>query len=228
MNISNPLLLEEFINSKDGKNLSNDLAKTALYLGMSVGHDFYPEDFFIYKIGDSIYNPKGDVMDNGYHFWESVNNSERNYDNGWYIIEDAQAGFIANEHGELAFERFMLRGTDTKFTTSSGSKNIIFSAKEDLNKFNIATEHTVLGTNKLPDSSIVDVPMKFYKAETHPTRFDGQYFCYVREVEECGAVHYRYRIVENSKNVWVVNDNQTIIAYASLPDVNKINKSTFR
>ena len=41
--------------------------------------------------------------------------------------------------------------------------------------------------------------------------FDGEYLCYISCREECGNVHRYYKVVSNSFNTWLINENERIV-----------------
>lgn len=54
------------------------------------------------------------------------------------------------------------------------------------------------------------------KSNTSP-KFDGEYLCYISCREECGNVHRYYKVVSNSFNTWLINENERVALWKELP-----------
>jgi hypothetical protein len=54
------------------------------------------------------------------------------------------------------------------------------------------------------------------KSNTSP-KFDGEYLCYISCREECGNVHRYYKVVSNSFNIWLINENERVALWKKLP-----------
>ena len=53
-------------------------------------------------------------------------------------------------------------------------------------------------------------------AEKSPD-YDGDYLCFVHQVQECGAIWKLRKVVTNQFNQWLIGNNETVIAWANLP-----------
>lgn len=54
-------------------------------------------------------------------------------------------------------------------------------------------------------------------ASEKPPDYDGDYLCFVHQVQECGAIWKLQMVVTNQFNEWLIEPNETVIAWASLP-----------
>lgn len=74
------------------------------------------------------------------------------------------------------------------------------------------------------ETEILEVPMSienknilnWNKSNTTP-EFDGEYLCYISCREECGNVHRYYKVVSNSFNTWLINENERVALWKELP-----------
>lgn len=72
---------------------------------------------------------------------------------------------------------------------------------------------------------ILEVPMSvenkdilnWNKSNVIP-EFDGEYLCYIRCREECGNIHSYYKVVSNSFNTWLINENERVALWKKLPE----------
>ena len=48
-------------------------------------------------------------------------------------------------------------------------------------------------------------------------QFDGDYLCWINELQECGAIHEYYKVVTCQNNIWLVGVLQFVKAWKELP-----------
>ena len=53
-------------------------------------------------------------------------------------------------------------------------------------------------------------------AEKSPD-YDGDYLCFVYQVQECGEIWKLQMVITNQFNEWLIQDNETVVAWANLP-----------
>lgn len=64
--------------------------------------------------------------------------------------------------------------------------------------------------------NIADVINWVAASEKSPD-YDGDYLCFMHQVRECGAIWKLQLVVTNQFNNWLIEQNETVIAWASLP-----------
>lgn len=47
--------------------------------------------------------------------------------------------------------------------------------------------------------------------------YDGTYLAYIEKHEECGAINYYQRTVENRSNRWILNEGEKLLYWMELP-----------
>jgi len=61
----------------------------------------------------------------------------------------------------------------------------------------------------------------YWNASEDKPEFDGMYLCTVREVEPCGTIWIRHKIVQLHFNMWLTLENQEVLEWMRLPKISE-------
>lgn len=61
----------------------------------------------------------------------------------------------------------------------------------------------------------------YWNAAEDKPEFDGMYLCAVREVETCGTIWIRHKIIQLFFNHWLTLDNQEVLEWMRLPKISQ-------
>ena len=61
----------------------------------------------------------------------------------------------------------------------------------------------------------------YWNAAEDKPEFDGMYLCAVREVETCGTIWIRHKIIQLHFNNWLTLDNQEVLEWIILPKISQ-------